>query len=145
MNRRTAMTLMTGVVTLSGCAGFGTSRLDEQGDIRVVIDGSEFDLSKEKFQAENAENESLAFHLHEGDDKWYMEGREAVTFGEGLDALPHFAYEQTDGADVLTIDGATYDERDAGTTITFSANGEEVDPTTYDLQDGDDLRVEITT
>ncbi|MWV41825.1 hypothetical protein [Natrialba sp. INN-245] len=150
MRRRTVIVGVAGITGLSGCL-FADDRHDEPpellgfGEIEIVIDGSPVDLSEDRFQAEHADNYSLAFHLHEGDDFWYMEGEERVTFAEGINALPYFAYEQVDGDHVVTYDGTVYDGRDPGTELTFLVDDEAVDPTTYVLSDGDDLLLEITT
>jgi len=119
-------------------------RIEEEGEMEVVIDGDTIDLTQERLQAENAENASLAFHFHEGDGKWYMEG-ERVTFAKGIDLLPYFAYERSDAGDALTYDGTTYDENDEGTELIFTVDGEVVEPTEYELQNDETLRVEVVT
>lgn len=161
MRRRTVLWVFAAALSLAGCTteddggsddatvpepdGDGDEeQLDAKGDIAVVIDGDPVDLTADRFQAEHAD-ESIAFHLHEGDEHWYMEGTERVTFGEAIDLLPHFGYERSEGADVVTVDGETYHGGDEGTEIEFSVDGEVVDPTSYELRDGDDLRLEITT
>ena len=116
----------------------------ERGTLEVVVDGEPIDLSADRFQAEHADEYSIDFHFHEFDDYWYMEG-DRVTFAGGIDRLPHFAYEETVRGHVVTADGTTYDEADEGTAIEFEANGKPVDPTEYDVRDGDELRVEIET
>lgn len=122
----------------------GADGVQASGQIEIVVDGEPVDLSADRYQAENAD-ESLAFHLHEGDDTWYMEGDHRVTAGAAIGHLPHFAYERVDGNDVIAHDDASYDESDPGTEITFLVDGDPVDPTSYRLEDGDSLRVEITT
>lgn len=122
----------------------GDERVDASGDIEIRIDGEPLDLSADRFQSEHAD-ESPAFHLHAGDDDWYMEGEERVTVAEGLDLLPQFEYANEEGFHVLTIDDTTYDQREAGTDLAFLVNGDSVDPTTRELTDGDAIRVEITT
>ena len=147
MKRRTVLVAASGLPLIAGCTGSfggGDERLDERGEIEVYIDGEPVDLSADRFQAEHAENHSMDFHLHDFDDYWYMEGHERVTFAEALDLLPHFAYENTDGHHVLAVDGTEYDERD-GVEFGFYVNGEPVDPTTNELHDGDELRVEVDT
>lgn len=150
MNRRTVLAVAL-PVAVAGCSGIAgddgspeTEFLDASGDIEVRIDGEQFDLSADRFQSEHAEEYSLAFHLHEFDDKWYMEGREPVTFAEGIDLLPHFEYERGGGGDVLRIDDGAYDERE-GAAIEFAVGGEAVDPTDYELRDGDSLLVSVST
>lgn len=164
MRRRTVLGALCGSLSIAGCPsndGAGDpdddgddtdpggsdgddEQIDASGDIAVAIDGEPVDLSADRYQAEHAD-EALAFHLHEGDDQWYMEGTERVTFGEAVDLLPHFGYERADGHDVVTLDDETYHAGDDGTEIAFSVDGETVDPTSYELRDGDDLRLEITT
>ncbi|WP_339105404.1 hypothetical protein [Haloterrigena salinisoli] len=147
MNRR-AVLAGAGSATLAILAGcvFTDGEVEyDRGDIAVVVDGEPVDLSADRFQSENVENDSIAFHLHEDDDYWYMEGEEPVTFAEGLDLLPHFAYAQRDGDHVVTIDGTEYDGSESGTELTFLVDDEPVDPTEYEVSDGDDLRLEITT
>lgn len=122
----------------------GSDGVEASGEIEIVVDGEPVDLSADRYQAEYAD-ESLAFHLHEGDDKWYMEGDERVTAGAAIGHLPHFAYERVEGDDVIAHDDESYDGSDPGTEIAFIVDGEPVDPTSYRLQDGDSLRVEITT
>ena len=152
MDRRAILLTAVSLVSLSGCTAFrgddqhgDDEYLDERGEIDVVVDGEPVDLSADRYQAEHAQNHSLSFHLHEFDEYWYMEGEERVTFAEAIDLLPHFAFD-TDGDDhAVTIDGTTYDEADPGTELTFLINGESVDPTARELQDGDALRLEIRT
>lgn len=137
-------------VALAGCSNTlgdgddGPDYVDASGDIEIRIDGESFDLSADRFQAEHAEEYSLAFHLHEFDDQWYMEGRAPVSVGEGIDLLPHVSYERVDGHDVLELDDDTYDERE-GAGIEFSVNDDPVDPFEYVLEDGDSILVTISS
>lgn len=157
MNRRRFVAAAAGTlaVTVAGCAGrFGASDdgatetpeyMSARGTMEVVIDGEAVDLTADRFQAENVEEESLEFHFHEGDEYWYMEGRERLTVGEALDRVPQFGFETRAGQPVVTYDGRTYDAGDQGTAIAFAVDGESVDPTAYGLRDGDHVSVEITT
>lgn len=145
MRRRSFLAIFA-TVGATGClhGAEEEGRIEEEGEMEIVVNGEPIDLTQERLQAEKAENASLAFHFHEGDGLWYMEG-ERVTFGEGIDLLPYFAYEQRNGGHVLTYDGTTYDESEEGTEIMFSVDGESVDPTEYELQGGESLRVEVET
>lgn len=146
MRRRAAIGLAAAVLGVPGCVSISDDeRLDESGEIEIVIDGEPLDLSADRFQAEHAEDSSLAFHLHDSDDRWHMEGEERVTVATGLDLLPHIACTVEGGDVVLTIDERTYDERDPDTEITVAIDGEEIDPAEYRLQDGDAIRVEVRT
>ncbi len=130
----------------------GNARHDQEpgdvfgaGEITVIIDGEELDLSSNRFQAEHADDYALEFHLHEFDDYWYMEGDERVTVSEGLDKLPSFSFKIDDGESVLTIDEQTYDARAGETTIEVRVNNETVEPAAYTLDDGDEIEVIVST
>ncbi len=154
MDRRTFIISTGSIVALTGCVspggGGGSShgggdRLDESGTMEVVIDGSEVDLTEDRFQAEHADDYAMAFHFHEFDEYWYMEGTERVTFAEAVDHIPHFSFDADGGDFRITYDGTVYDRGEEGTEMTFLVDDEEVDPTEYELQDGDHLHLEITT
>lgn len=133
-------------VTTDGAASYETEGLlDARGDIEILVDGEEVDLTADRYQAEHADDVALAFHFHEHSENWYMEGTERVAFGEGLDLLPEFSYVRSEGYHRLAIDDTVYDERDAGSELAFFIDGELVDPTAIELYDGDRLVVEITT
>ncbi|MFC4438742.1 MULTISPECIES: hypothetical protein [Natrialbaceae] len=121
------------------------SFIDASGEIDIVVDGDSFDLSQDRLQAENAEDHAMAFHFHEGSEKWFTEDFERVTLGEGLDLLPHVSYGREGGNHVLGIDDTEYDERTPGTELAFFVDGGLVTPAAYDLEDGDELLVEVTT
>lgn len=149
MRRRGVMLSAAAVVSAAGCIGLeqldsGGDRLDAKGTIEITIDGSPVDLTHERFQAENAEDSSLAFHFHDSDERWYMEGYEPVSFVEAIDHIPHFEYANEGGEHVITYE-TVYDGGEQGTTIAFRVNGDSVEPTEYELEDGDHLEVEITT
>ncbi|MDQ2050271.1 hypothetical protein RBH26_07210 [Natronolimnohabitans sp. A-GB9] len=150
MNRRAVLGSTAGLAALAGCI-FDDSGPDhefERGELDVVIDGEAFDLSADRFQAEHADNYSMHFHLHEGDDYWYNdypESGERITVAEGIDLLPHFVYAAEDDEHVVTIDGTEYDGRESGTELTFFVDDNRVDPTAHEIQDGDALRLEIET
>lgn len=144
MNRRAVVVACSSLLSFSGCSMLFDERLDARGRIAVVVDDDPVDLSADRFQAEYAD-ESIDFHLHEDDEYWYMEGEEPVTFAEGIDLLPRFECKHRNGTHVVTIDGTVYDGGDDGTELTFLVDDEPVDPTAYDVQDGDELRLEITT
>lgn len=148
MKRRAAIAAVSSTLLLAGCLSEDENddiEFHGRGEIEVVVDGEPIDLSEDRFQADHADNHSLAFHLHERDEYWYMEGEEPVTFAEAIDLLPHFEYEGENGDHVVRFDGTTYETTDPGTEMTFSVNGDEVDPIAYELRDGDEIRLEIST
>lgn len=110
-----------------------------------MIDGDPVDLSQDRFQAEHASDSTMAFHLHESDDLWYMEGEERLTVAEALDLLPEIAFVVEDGYARFTLDETTYDERDENTDVTVLVNDTAVDPTSYELQHEDAIRVDVST
>lgn len=122
-----------------------SGQVDASGRLEIVVDGERFDLTQDRFQAENADDAPLEFHLHDGSDRWFMEGERRVTFGEGIDLLPHISYARDDGYHALRIDTYEYTERDLGTELGFFVDGELVNPPSCDLRDGDHLRVEVAT
>ena len=150
MKRRGLLCVTVGVVSgaagcLSDITGHEADRLSARGDIEVVVDGDPVDLTAERFQSEHAADDAAAFHLHEGHEGWFMEGTEPVTIAEAIDLLPRFGYDAREGGAIVTADGRSYDDREPGTTITVRVNGESVDPTTYELADGDAIELAIET
>lgn len=122
--------------------------IHEHGTLVVEIDGEEVDFSDDTyvFPDSHPNPEFPRFHFHEGsDDRWHMEADERLTFAEALGELPETDYERGSDGHVFTIEGETYDESDGGTSIETLVGDEEVDPFEYEIQDGDDLRVEVST
>ncbi len=123
--------------------GVGDDRVDRRGPIEFFVDGEPYGIHADRFQAEHAEDHAMAFHMHEDSENWYMEGQAPVTVAEGLDLLPHVAF-QPEGP-VLTIDGVSYDASEPEVVIQVIVDGEAVDSTEHVLDDGQHLRVEIRT
>lgn len=122
--------------------------IHEHGTLVIVIDGGEVDLSDDTylFPDSHPNPDFPPFHLHEGSDaRWHMETDERLTFAEALGELPETDFERGSDGDVFTIEGQTYDGSDDGTSIEALVDGEAVDPFEHELQDGDDLRVEVST
>lgn len=90
-----------------------SGRVNASGTLEIVVDGERFDLTQDRFQAEHADDAALEFHLHDGSDRWFMEGAHPVTVGEGIDLLPHISYARDDGYHALRIDAGEYTERAA--------------------------------
>jgi hypothetical protein len=145
MKRRAVVLATVGFATLSGCLSEDDDRIDERGEIEIVINGTPVDLSEDRYQAEHADDYSIDFHLHEGTADWFMEGEDRVTFAEAIDLLPYFSFETVDDDHVVEHDGDVYDEANEGTEMAFVVNGDDVEPTEYTLEDGDSMVLEITT
>lgn len=142
--------ILTGMVaSLSGCLGGGetddSAPLNHMGLIEIVVDGEEVDLGADRFQAEYADDYAMEFHLHEFDDFWYNEAERRITLAEALDYLPEFHFNVEDDGEILTIDEETYDSREESVTIEYTVNGEDIDPSSYKLDDKDEIVVTIVT
>lgn len=123
--------------------GAGEEPIDKRGPIELVVDGEPYGIHADRFQAEHAEDHAMAFHMHVGSENWYMEGPEPVTVAEGLELLPHVAFENE--GPVLRVDGTSYDASDEGVAVQVLIDGQPVDPGEHVLDDGEHLRVEVTT
>lgn len=103
------------------------------GGIQVVIDGTELDFSRPKFQLQ-----SDHFHFEGGNgDRWHVHSK-GVTLGYAMNTL---GIDVT--ADSLTYRGTTYQDGEEGTTVRVRVNGESVDPRTYVLQPDDRIRIVV--
>lgn len=149
---RRAYLAIGGGILLAGCVSTDRWASDsgggdhgESGEIEIVIDGEPFDLTQDRFQAEYADEFALEFHLHEFDERWYMEGAEPVTVGEGIDLLPHITCEPANGAVRLTIDDVVYDGSSPDIEVETFVNDEPVEPFASVLQDGDEISVRVET
>ncbi|WP_206425014.1 DUF3105 domain-containing protein [Halosimplex salinum] len=100
------------------------------GGITVTIDGQELDFSRQEYQLQDD-----AFHFENGDGSTYHVHAEGVTLEYALETLDIGVTEST-----LSFDGTTYDAND-GDTVVYEVNGEEVDPGSYTLSEGDEVRV----
>lgn len=148
MYRRTVLAGAASLVAAGGCLDIasvrrGDDEFHKTGTMEVIVDGEAVDLTADRFQAEYAD-EDPRFHFHEDDEKWHMEG-ERVTVALAIDLLPRFAYERDGDAHVVTVDGTTYDGSEPLTEVAFRVDGEPIDPTAYELHEGDHLVLEVTT
>jgi len=108
--------------------GVGTTHV--HGSMTVVIDGEELDFSQRRYQLQDD-----AFHFEGGDGSRYHVHAQGVTLEYALETL-----EVDTDRDRLTVYGTVYDATD-GQTVRYEVNGETVDPTTYVLQEGDEVTV----
>ncbi|MFC7193641.1 hypothetical protein ACFQL4_01705 [Halosimplex aquaticum] len=100
------------------------------GGITVTIGGQELDFSKQEYQLE-----ADPFHFENGDGSTYHVHAQGVTLEFALETLDIGV---TDSS--LSFRGTTYNETD-GDTVVYEVNGQEVDPESYTLSDGDEVRV----
>ena len=105
--------------------------LDVHGTMRVEIDGTELDLSRE----DRFLNNHQVFHFHGGEyDQygahiWHVHG-EGVTLTWALGTL---GIDLEDAGRVLHFDGVTYDASDTDVDVAITVNGVTVDPDDYVL------------
>lgn len=97
----------------------------EHGLMEVTIEDETFDF---------ADDQSLLgadeyFHFHGGDHVWHTHG-EQVTLEYALATL---GIEVEEAGTVLKYDGGVYDDREDGTTVSITVNGETVNPSEYVL------------
>ncbi|MFC4406666.1 MoaD/ThiS family protein [Haloarchaeobius iranensis] len=145
------LVLLGGVAVglLGGGGGGGPSTLNDSapqqptniggphhhGGMTVTIDGRSLDFSQPEFQRAR---ENPAFHYERGNGgRWHVHAR-GVTLEYALESL---------GIDVapeaLAFEGTVY-RTGEGDTVRFVVNDQPVDPTTYELQEGDQVEVVAT-
>ncbi|WP_101294257.1 hypothetical protein [Halegenticoccus soli] len=103
---------------------------DATGEMTVVVAGEQLRTADEGSQGAGFQFGS--------EGQWRASGD--VTLAEALSTVGVDA-----SADVVRYDGRTYRASDAGTSLHFRVNGEEVDPRSYALQDGDEVWVTVET
>jgi hypothetical protein len=118
----------------------------EHGTINVTIGGETLDFSQARFQNPQ---QYQAFHFEGGNgDVWHKHAN-GVTLEYGMKTL---GIQMNQSA--ILYNGELYTESDPGTEIVVTVNGDEVDPTTYELQgvestanaqDGDHVRIVVRT
>lgn len=107
------------------------------GTMTMTVDGERVDFSQEKYQSNDR-----YFHFEGGDgEKWHAHSW-SLTPQYSLSSLSDINVSQ-DGS--ITYNGTTYDDSDAGTSVTIEVNGEPVDVNDYYLNDGDTIRVVVET
>lgn len=106
------------------------------GQITVVVEGTEIDFGKRQYQLQDE-----AFHMEqEGDERWHIHAQN-VTLEYAINTFPGLEI----GSGSVTYDGTTYRDSAPGTTVEITVNGEPVDPITYVIQKGDDIRIAVRT
>lgn len=101
------------------------------GTIEVIIDGQEIDFSQERYQ-----NQAGAFHFEGGEgSRWHVHAQN-VTLEYAMGTL---GFDITDSS--VRYQGQTYQDGAPNGTVTITVNEEPVDPSTYVLRDGDQIRI----
>ncbi|MBX0325529.1 hypothetical protein EGH21_21115 [Halomicroarcula sp. F13] len=120
------------------------------GRLFFEIDGDIVDFVKPKYYLDNIEDErpeTVYFHFHESahaPNEWSNE-KQVITFGRALNLLPGIEYTQRDGEHVVSYEGATYDGTNDGTDVSIHRGTERIDPTTYEVENGDNFWVSVRT
>ncbi|UPV76846.1 hypothetical protein M0R89_20475 (plasmid) [Halorussus limi] len=104
---------------------------DLSGKMTVVVAGTELPLD----ELSSGDRVSIA-----ADDEHSWRANSSLTLAA---ALSSFGVEAS--ADAVSYDGETYREATNGTEIHYRVNGEEVDPESYTLGDGDQIWVTVET
>lgn len=115
---------------------FDSSKPHPHGSLNVTVNGREVNFTESKY--------ALAddyFHFHGDEDarKWHAHSHNltltyAISTFPGLNAT----------SDTITYENSTFSRSDEGVDVTFTVNGESVDPSTYVLKDGDDVEVVVS-
>lgn len=109
---------------------YNAGSIHEHGTMEVVVNGERIDFSQDQYQLEDK-----AFHFESGNgERWHVHA-EGVTLEYALETLGIGVTNET-----LVFDGTTYD-RSQGDTVIYEVNGKIVNPETYVLRDGDQVRV----
>lgn len=121
------------------------------GRLFFEVNGELVDFDRPRYYLDNIENErpeTVYFHFHDGDahgpNEWSNE-KQTVTLQRALNLLPGIGYEQQSGNHVLSHDGTTYRGGNSGTSITIKEGTRSIDPTSYQVEHGDDYYVQIIT
>lgn len=117
----------------------------EHGTMEMTVDGERVDFGEPEYQRPR---EFGAFHFEGGDGRVWHKHASGITLEYAMATL---GIEVSEGS--VTIDGETYRDRDPGTTVSITVDGEPVDPATHELQgtsadnaeSGDTVRIVVTT
>lgn len=105
------------------------------GTIEMVVDGQRVDFGQSEYQRPR---EQPAFHFEGGDGTTWHGHAEGVTLAYAMGTLDIGVTEST-----VTVQGTTYDDADADTSVRVTVNGEPVVPADYVLRDGDAVRIVV--
>lgn len=113
---------------------YPSGQAHEHGQWHMEVNGEEIDFSQDKYQVADDK-----FHFEGGDgERWHAHAQN-ITIQYALATL---GFEVTENH--VRFNDTTY-ERPEEATVTVLVNGEEVDPVTYRLSDGDAVRISIET
>lgn len=119
------------------------------GFLYLEIDGERHPFTDPKYfqPGEHPDAEATdRFHFHDDgyDYRWHVHG-ERLTLADALGELPDIDYESMDGAHAIHFEGDTYVDGRDGTTVEIRQGQTTVDSAEFELYDGDEIWIEITT
>lgn len=127
----------SGPAAASGSVGdveqtpYGLQTVHQHGTIDVIIDGNTLDFSQQQYQLQ-----ADAFHFESGNGVRWHKHAQGVTLEYAMSTL---GIGVTDSS--VTFQGTTYNESDPDTNVTVAVDGNDVDPSSYVLQDDDRIRI----
>ena len=121
----------------------------EHGTLSLTIDGERHPFTDPKYYPPGEHPDARAterFHFHDDghDRRWHMHG-ERLTLAAALGDLPDLEYESRSGVHVVHFEGESYQDGRDGTTVEIRQGETTVDSAEFELYDGDEIHVEITT
>ncbi|MBX0324293.1 hypothetical protein EGH21_14785 [Halomicroarcula sp. F13] len=105
------------------------------GRLNMTVDGEPVDFTQEKYVMAE---EAFHFHGDENAARWHGHSLN-LTAAYALSTFPGMNVSE----DAMTYNGTTYMENGSETSFTVTVDGEEVDPNTYVLKDGDSIEVTL--
>lgn len=101
------------------------------GTITMTIDGQRVPAAQQQG--------TPTFHFHGNSQQWHVEVAD-VSLRQAMNTVGVEISEER-----VTYDGMTYREADPNTTITYEVNGQQVVPGDYVLNDGDEIRILVSS
>lgn len=123
--------------------------IHEHGTLYLEIDGDRHEFTDPKYSQASATTGGAAgdnFHFHDDGNPYYWHMHDVrLTLQEALESLPDIAYERRDGSHALEFEGETYVDGEGDTEVQIRERDVDIDPTEYQLQDGDIIWIEVFT
>lgn len=113
---------------------YANNQVHYHGAIEVTIDGQTLDFSQPEYQY--GQTNDPHFHFEGGDgDQWHVHSK-GVTLAYAMGTLGIDVTDET-----VAFEGTTYRDDDPDTEVVVAVNGNDVDPESYVLQEGDEIRI----
>lgn len=148
----TETTTENGTATESDDEGTPTETegdLHEHGTLYLEVDGDRHEFTDPKYRQASQNPGGGAgdnFHFHDDGNPYYWHMHDVrLTLQEAFESLPDVAYERRDGSHALEFEGETYVDGEGGTEVEIRERDVDIDPTEYQLEDGDIIWIEVFT